>query len=67
MQKQLNDLSDIEIKAFVYDANQKIIEQNQIIKFLQQELLNRSQAQPQEPTITETKPEPEELEVTETK
>lgn len=41
MNKQLKDLTDIEIKALVYDANVEISKNQAIIQFLEKELSNR--------------------------
>lgn len=41
MNKQLKDLTDIEIKALIYDANVEISKNQQIIQFLEKELSNR--------------------------
>lgn len=41
MNKQLKDLTDIEIKALVYDANVEISKNQAMIQFLEKELSNR--------------------------
>jgi hypothetical protein len=52
--KKLNEMSDIEIKAVIYDQQLEIARANQNIEILQRELVGRSQKQEQPVAKTET-------------